>query len=113
MTTTAEAAAHPWPHLSTTHAELRFEHHSDDPRGGDLRGCLVVRPPAGKVVHLGLSRPMIAAEELLEVAKAVEAWLDGDVAGVAMPPKLARLAQAWARGQFGEKLRAAIAKAGG
>jgi hypothetical protein len=104
MTTALDAAAHPWPHLSTTHAELRFEHHSEDPRGGDLRGCLVVRPPAGKVVHLGLSRPMIAAEELLAAAgRALADLLEQEEGRLLSRTRAERIAD----------LRAAIAKAAG
>lgn len=70
---------HPWPHLSTRHDELIFEHHSIDPRD-DMPGCLVIRPPAGKVVHLGLSRPMQAAPEMIAALRDAEVALQHSTA---------------------------------
>lgn len=44
------------------HADLLFVHHGMDPRNGELTGCVLVKPPAGRQVHMGLSRPMVYAD---------------------------------------------------
>lgn len=54
---------------------------------------------------------MTAAPELLAALAAVVDWLDRDPANSPLGAKSGALAQSWAAGAFGEKVRAAIAKA--
>ena len=66
----------------------------------------------------GVANQTIAAvvaqrNELLEALKIALAALDADVDNAPISPVVARSAQAWIKGKFGEAARAAIAKAEG
>jgi hypothetical protein len=65
----------------------------------------------GQAAKEANARLIAAAPDLLEALKLALAALDGDVHTAPISPVVARAAQAWMRGKFGDAARAAIAKA--
>ena len=90
--------ANPYPHLSTTFAELTYRHHDGLETRDPQRNVFEIVAPEGKTVHLGLTHVFMAAPELLAALERIASVREpGEEVGAL---EQARVAIAKARGRL-------------